>query len=91
MTVVDISMLSTPVQNVWQQIAPLVGFGISPMRDLVVRRAVDVMEDGPRQSPPCLRAEIPDVVASIYMHWVLHLREPNRSKSCAWAMSVDVA
>jgi hypothetical protein len=59
-------------QNVGHQIALLVGFGISPIRDLVVRRAVDVMEYGPRQSPPCHRAEIPDVVASINTHWVLH-------------------
>ena len=57
------------------KIAPLVGFGISPIRDLIVRRAVDVVEDGPRQSPPCHRAEIPDVVASIDTHWLLHLCE----------------
>jgi hypothetical protein len=35
-------------ENVGHQIAPLLGFGISPIRDLIVRRAVDVMEDGPR-------------------------------------------
>src|SRR6478672_10634199 len=35
-------------ENVGHQIAPLVGFGISPIRDLIVRRAVDVVEDGPR-------------------------------------------
>src|SRR2546430_1043328 len=71
-------------ENVGHQIAPLVGFGISPIRDLIVRGAVDVMEDGPRQSPPCHRAEIPDVVASIDTHWLLHLCElqRNRSKSC---------
>ena len=62
-------------ENVGHQIAPLVGFGISPIRDLIVRRAVDVMEDRPRQSPPCHRAEIPDVVASIDTHWLLHLCE----------------
>src|SRR6266480_7713633 len=60
-------------ENVGHQIAPLVGFGISPIRDLIVRRAIDVMEDGPRQSPPCHRAEIADVVASIDTHWLLHL------------------
>src|SRR4029077_5521834 len=60
-------------ENVGHQIAPLVGFGISPIRDLIVRRAVDVMEDGPRQSSPRHRAEIPDVVASIDTHWLLHL------------------
>jgi hypothetical protein len=60
-------------ENVGHQIAPLVGFGISPIRHLIVRGAVDVMEDRPRQSPPCHRAEIPDVVASIDTHWLLHL------------------
>ena len=67
-------------ENVGHQIAPLVGFGISPIRDLIVRRAVDVVEDRPRQSPPCHRAEIPDVVASIDTHWLLHLC--NRSGLC---------
>src|SRR6478752_4417077 len=28
-------------ENVGHQIAPLVGFGISPIRDIIVRRAVD--------------------------------------------------
>src|SRR2546430_17675646 len=60
-------------ENVGHQIAPLVGFGISSIRDLIVRRAVDVMEDGPRQSPPCHRAEIRDVAASIDTHRLLHL------------------
>src|SRR5271168_4380207 len=55
-------------EHVGHQIAPLVGFRISPIRDLIVSCAVDVMEDGPRQSPPCHRAEIPDVVASIDTH-----------------------
>jgi hypothetical protein len=55
-------------ENVGHQIAPLVGFGISPIRDLIVGPAVDVMEDGPRQSPPCHQAEIRDVVASIDTH-----------------------
>jgi AI-2E family transporter len=59
-------------KDVGHQIAPFVGLGISPARDLIVRRAVDVMEDGPRQSPLCHRAEIPDVVASIDMHWILY-------------------
>src|SRR5882724_12738148 len=68
-------------ENVGHQIAPLVGFGISPIRDLIVRRAIDVMEDGPRQSPPCHRAEIPDVVASIGTHWLLHLCELWRNRS----------
>ena len=62
-------------ENVGHQIAPLVGFGISPIRDLIVRRAVDVMEDRRRQSPSCHRAEIRDVVASIDRHWLLHLCE----------------
>ena len=62
-------------ENVGHQIAPLVGFGISPIRDLIVRRAVDVMEDRPRQSSACHRAEIRDVVASIDTHWLLHLCE----------------
>src|SRR5271166_2950213 len=69
-------------QNVGHQIAPLVGFGISPIRDLVVRRAVDVMEYGARQSPPCDRAEIPDVVASIDTHWLLHLSNYNANGLC---------
>src|ERR1700732_627630 len=59
-------------ENVGHQIAPLIGFSISPVRDLIVRGAVDVMEDRPRQSPPCHRPEIPDVVASINTHWLLH-------------------
>jgi hypothetical protein len=59
-------------KHVGHEIAPLVGFGISPIRDLIVRRAVNVMEDGPRRSPPRHRAEIPDVVESIYTHWLLH-------------------
>jgi hypothetical protein len=80
-------------EHVGHQIAPLVGFGISPIRDLIVRRAVNVMEDGPRQSPPCHRAEIPDVVASIDTHWLLRLCElkGNRPKSCAWAVSAKAA
>src|SRR3984893_4713271 len=80
-------------ENVGHQIAPLVGFGISSIRDLIVRRSVDVMEDGPRQSPPCQRAEIRDIVASIDTHWLLHLCELwcNRSKSCAWAGAVEAA
>ena len=69
-------------KNVWHQIASLKGFGISLIRDLIVRCAVDLMEDGPRQSPACQRAEIPNIVASIYTHWLLHLCElwGNRSK-----------
>jgi len=60
-------------ENVGHQIAALVGFGISPISDLIVCRAVDVMEDGPRQSPPCHRPKILDVVASIDTHGLLHL------------------
>ena len=62
-------------ENVGNEIASLVSFGISPIRDLIVRRTVDVVEDRPRQSPSCHRAEIPDVVASIDTHWLLHLCE----------------
>jgi hypothetical protein len=78
-------------ENVGNEIASLVGFGISPIRNLIVRRTVDVVEDRPRQSPSCHQAEIPDVVASIDTHWLLHLCElyANRSKSCAWAVSVE--
>jgi hypothetical protein len=52
-------------ENVGHEIAPLVGFGVSAVSDLIVRRAVDVVEYGPRQSPPRHRPKIPDVVASI--------------------------
>ena len=37
-------------ENVGHQIAALVGFGISPISDLIVCRAVDVMEDAPAVS-----------------------------------------
>ena len=50
-------------ENVGHQVAPLVGFSVSPIPDLIVRRTVDVVKDGPRQSPRCQRAEIFDVVA----------------------------
>jgi hypothetical protein len=50
-------------ENVGHQIAPLIGFSISPIADLIVRCTVDVVEDRPWQPPPCHRAEIFDVVA----------------------------
>jgi hypothetical protein len=36
---------------------------------------VSIVPSEERQSPPCHRAEIPDVVASIDTHWLLHLCE----------------
>jgi hypothetical protein len=62
-------------ENVGHEIAPLVGFGVSPVSDLIVCRAVDVVEYGPRQSPLSHRPKIPDVVASIDTHWLLHFCE----------------
>src|SRR6202140_4554183 len=59
-------------ENVGHQIAPLVSFGISPIRDLIVRRSGDVIEDRPRPSPRSPRLGIPDVVALIGTHWLLH-------------------
>jgi hypothetical protein len=68
MTVVDMSTLSTPARMLGAKIAELVGFGISPIGDLIVCRAVDVAEDGPREPPPRHRAKIAEVVALIDTH-----------------------
>ena len=48
-------------ENVGDQITPLVGFGISPIPHRRPRRRCNGRW---AQSPPCHRAEIPDVVAS---------------------------
>ena len=50
-------------ENVGHQVAPLVGFSVSPIRDLIVRRTVDVVKDGPGSRRRANERKFFDVVA----------------------------
>ena len=56
-------------------IALLVGFGISPIRDLVVGRTIDVTEWVPAVSAVPSYGNPRCCCIDQYAHWVLHLRE----------------
>src|SRR5215472_3538586 len=51
MAVTERSTLSTPAQDAGYKVAAFEGLRISPVRRLLVRGAVDIVEDRTRQSP----------------------------------------
>ena len=68
MTVTDMSIAADPAQDIGHEIAALEAFGIPAIGRLVVGRAVDVVEDRPRQPPLGERPEVMEVVAVLQAH-----------------------
>ena len=68
MTVTDISTLCNAAQDIGHQVAAIEARRVLPMRDLVVRRPVDVVEDGARQPPSRKLTKVVEVMAIAKPH-----------------------